>query len=343
LLFFLLAVAFLPLFTMLGLIRAAAVRLEGGMDAVELLANLTSAAESTFLVYVVLGLWLTLILARSQTRPLEQAAKALRRIRDGDLDVDLRSASADEIGRMEDGVHELAATLRDRERILRTFGRIVDPVVRDHLLSGRYDSGGETLEATIMFCDLRGFTAMSENREPAEVVATINQFFTLMTDEVRRHGGFVDKFIGDALLVVFGLFSKEPIEEGDEGGTATAGADAAVRAGLAMRKLVGESGRASRGAQAPRLEISVAIHTGRVVAGMIGSADRHEYTVIGDTVNVAARLERVCKERGGGIVASTTTWQRARRAGVTATVVVEDTAELAGRREPVGYVVLESA
>jgi class 3 adenylate cyclase len=65
--------------------------------------------------------------------------------------------------------------------------------------------------------------------------------------------------------------------------------------------------------------------------------------VIGDTDNVAARLERVCKERGGGIVASTTTWQRARRAGVTATVVVEDTAELAGRREPVGYVVLESA
>ena len=126
-------------------------------------------------------------------------------MRAGDLDQPVRVTAADEIGVLEEGVNAMAATLRERERILQTFGRVVEPVVRDRLLAGDLRADGEVRTVSILFCDLRGFTTFAERTPPRELVQTLNEFFTAMTAWARDCDGFVDKFIGDGVLVVFGL------------------------------------------------------------------------------------------------------------------------------------------
>src|SRR6185369_9386193 len=222
---FLVAVAFVPMFTMLGLIRAATVRIDAGRPALDVVTQLGHAGESVFGLYVALGLVLTVLLARTFTRPLAEVTAALRRVRAGTLDQPVRVTAADEIGVLEEGVNAMAATLRERERILQTFGRVVEPVVRDRLLAGDLRAEGEERTATVLFCDLRGFTTFAERTPPRELVQTLNEFFTAMTAWARSCGGFVDKFIGDGVLVVFGLF-----DDGDGG--PEPGAAAAIRCAL---------------------------------------------------------------------------------------------------------------
>ncbi|MFT4572191.1 MAG: adenylate cyclase [Hyphomicrobiaceae bacterium] len=324
------AVGFVPLFTMLGLIRAAAVRRAAGESAEELLAELTEAGEITFAVYVALGFVLTWVVARFLTQPLTASARAIRRVRRGDLDVQIQAESADEVGVLADGVNDLVESLRERERILVTFGRVVEPAVRDHLLSGRYGGGGELRRATVLFIDLRGFTALSEQANPAQVVETLNEFFTVVTAWVRECGGFVDKFIGDALLVVFGLFDSAANEDADSG--ALSAVQCVVGLGERLEEL--NRRRESRGDRP--LAVSVGVHTGEVVAGTIGSADRHEYTVIGDTVNVAARLQALSKDRGGGALVSEETYRPALAAGlVPGDETVVESVGLRGRAQVV--------
>jgi class 3 adenylate cyclase len=231
----------------------------------------------------------------------------------------------------------MVETLRDRERILQTFGRVVEPSVRDRLLAGDVGATGELRTASILFCDLRGFTAMAESAPPAEVVASLNEFFTVMTVWVRECGGFVDKFIGDAMLVVFGLFDDTSGATGDhETARANAGAAAAVACALGMHERVAglNAVRARRG-QAP-LAVSIGIHCGDILAGTIGAADRHEYTVIGDAVNVASRLQQLCKEEGRTMMVSDAVYTRARAAGCTAELASHEPVTLRGRREPIG-------
>src|SRR5262249_21532025 len=209
---FLVAVGFVPLFTLFGLVRAAVVRLHAGMPIDAVVPQLAEASAVSFGLFLLLGVALTVALARTFTEPLGALASALRRIRAGDLSAQVAVTAADEVGVLEDGVNALAGVLRDRERILRTFGRVVDPAVRDRLLAGELEQGGELRTATVLFSDLRDFTALAARTPAPEVVATLNEFFTAMTDGVRVCGGFVDKFIGDALLVVFGLFGPDDAE-----------------------------------------------------------------------------------------------------------------------------------
>ena len=329
LILFLLAVAFTPLFTLFGIVRAAAVHVAQGAAIDAVLPALSRASAVTFFVYVTLGLGLSLVLARTLTRPLGAMALALRRVRSGDLATGVQVTASDEVGVLEDGVNAMVAALREKEHILETFGRVVEPTVRDQLLSGELRLGGELRHASVLFCDLRGFTALAEQSPPAEVVATLNQFFSAMTNWVRACGGFVDKFIGDAILVVFGLF------ESDGNGGSADSAHAAMRCALGMRARLAEVNVVRRRLQQSPLSVAVSIHTGEVLAGRIGAADRHEYTVIGDTVNVAARLQQVCKERGAYLLVSETTYELARSRGLVADVTAGDSVSLRGRSEPV--------
>jgi adenylate cyclase len=324
------ALSFIPMFVMLGLVRAAKVRLELGLDPAEVLLNqLNESSQATFLVYVVIGGVLATLVTRSVTRSLEEAAAALRRVQGGDLDVQVRVDSADEIGVLEDGVNHMVAALRDRERILQSFGRVVEPGVRDRLLSGRVGQRGELRHATVMFCDLRGFTTYSESQGAEQAVATLNEFFTVTTAWVRECGGIVDKFIGDAVLVVFGLLD----EDCDQGGPSRAAA-AGLRCALGLEARLLELNGSRRREGKQELAVTVALHSGEVVAGVIGSADRHEYTVVGDPVNVCARLQQAAKDFGG-IVASAHTVELARAAGVEAPLRGSESVTLRGRREPV--------
>ena len=323
------ALSFIPMFVMLGLARAAEVRLARGLDPAELLHQLTKSSEATFVVYVVVGGVLATLVTRTVTRSLEEAAAALRRVQAGDLDVQVRVDSADEIGVLEDGVNHMVTALRDRERILQTFGRVVEPGVRDRLLGGQVDRRGELRHATVMFCDLRGFTTYSEAHGAEEAVATLNDFFTVATGWVRECGGIVDKFIGDAVLVVFGLLD----EDCDRGGPARAAA-AGMRCALGMDAKLAPLNAERNRAGKQQLAVTIALHSGEVVAGVIGSADRHEYTVVGDTVNVCARLQQAAKDFGG-IVASAHTVELAAAGGVDTPLRGTESVTLRGRREPV--------
>ncbi len=327
LLIFLVAVAFAPLFTMLGLIRAAVVRVDAGMPVADVIRTLSSASGTTFVLYIVLGIGLTMVLARTLTRPLAEMAAALARVQAGDLTAGVSVASNDELGALGDGVNALVHTLRDKQRILETFGRVVEPAVRDQLLSGELRLGGEVRTASVLFCDLRGFTALAESAPPSDVVATLNEFFTVMANWVRECGGFIDKFIGDALLVVFGLFESHP--DGPDG------AAAALRCALGIRDRLAALNTARSAAARRPLAVAVSVHTGEVLAGRIGAEDRHEYTVIGDTVNVAARLQQLCKERGYDVVVSESTYELACARGCAAVVTMRDSVSLRGRSEPV--------
>jgi adenylate cyclase len=330
LLLFLVAVAFIPMFTMLGLARTTLVRHAAGIDVETIVGTLAHGSLWVFGVYTALGVVLTLVLARTLTEPISEVAAALGRIRDGELDVDVGVESADELGRLQEGVNTMAAALRDRARILTAFGQVVEPAVRDRLLSGELHGTAQLRAASILFVDLRGFTAMAEHEAPTEVVRTLNEFFTTVATWVRECGGFVDKFIGDAALVVFGLFDDSPAADAH-------GAAAAVRCALGLRQRL-DGLNASRDSEGkPPLAVSMAVHSGEVLAGTIGATDRHEYTVIGDTVNVAARLQQVAKDSGAVIVVS----QAARDLAARARVVVGDglgeKVVLRGRREPVEY------
>jgi adenylate cyclase len=341
--FFLLltSLSFIPMFVMLGLTRAAEVRLTLGLtrtaeerlalglDPADLLRQLTEASQATFLVYVLVGGVIATLVTRTVTRSLEGAASALRRVQRGDLDVQVRVDSADEIGVLEDGVNHMVAALRDRERILQTFGRVVEPGVRDRLLGGQVGRAGELRHATVMFCDLRGFTTYSEANGAEEAVATLNDFFTVTTDWVRECGGIVDKFIGDAVLVVFGLLD----EDCDRGGPERAAA-AGLRCAMGLEGRLAGLNVTRRGEGKQDLAVTIALHSGEVVAGVIGSADRHEYTVVGDTVNVCARLQQAAKDYGG-VVASAHTVELARGGGVHAPVRRTDSITPRGRREAV--------
>jgi len=327
---FLAAVAFIPLFTMLGVVRTAVVRVATHVqDADAVVATTAHVSTMTFFLYIALGIALTLILARSLTRPLGEVAGALRRVQRGDLRVQLRVGSSDEVGVLEDGVNALVVALRDREHILQTFGHVVDPSVRDYLLAGGVERGGELRPATVLFCDLRSFTTMAERLAPEEVVRTLNEFFATMTTWVRQCGGFVDKFIGDAMLVVFGLFDTGNAER------PAAGAAAALRCALGMQDRLTELNRVRATTSRPPLETSIAVHAGEVVAGAVGAPDRHEFTVIGDTVNVAARLQGLCRDTGCSLLVSETAYELARRDGGAPPLVAREPVQLRGRLEPI--------
>ena len=275
----------------------------------------------TFAVYVAVGLVLTLLLARTFTGPLAEVTAVLRRIRAGALDRGVRVSASDEVGVVEDGVNALLAALREKERILGTFGRIVEPAVRDRLLAGEVQAGGDVRSASVLFCDLRGFTALAERSTPDELVATLNELFTVLTAWVRTCGGFVDKFLGDGLLVVFGLF-----DDGTDSGAAHA-----VRCARGMHERVAELNAKRMASGRPPLAVSIGIHSGPVVAGTIGAADRHEYTVVGDTVNVAARLQELCRDHHHGLLVSGATHELATRTGSCGDVVARYAIRLRGR------------
>ncbi len=330
LLVFLFAVAFIPMFTMLGLARTTEARFASGADIASVVALLAMGSMWVFVLYTVLGIVLTLVLARTLTEPITQVARALAPHRHGETELTGAVESADELGRLQEGVNNMTAALRDRARILSAFGRVVEPAIRDRLLSGELHGSGELRPASVLFVDLRGFTAMAERDPPGEVVATLNEFFTAVGAWVRDCGGFVDKYIGDAALVVFGLFDE------DEDGSARAAA-AAVRCATGICDRLEDLNRLRGSASKAPLAVTVAVHSGDVLAGTIGATDRHEYTVIGDTVNVAARLQQIAKDTGDGLVVSRVAIDLAALAGVHVGNGISEKIVLRGRLEPVEY------
>ena len=177
-----------------------------------------------------------------------------------------------------------------RDRVANLFGQHVSPAVVDKLLAAGRDPPSETRAVTVMFVDIRGFTALAQARSAQATVDLLNEFFAAMVAIVDRHGGIVNKFLGDGFLAIFGA----PIADAAAAAHAVAAARAMIEA-VAARNQTGA---------VPPLRIGIGLHAGDAVTGTVGSPQRKEYTVIGDTVNRAARLEQLTKETGAQILAS---------------------------------------
>jgi PAS domain S-box-containing protein len=180
-----------------------------------------------------------------------------------------------------------AELVRLNQRISDLFGRYVSGEVRDAILAGEGMLGGEEREVSVLFCDLRDFTAMSASTEPQALVAMLNRYFTCMVRAIRDHHGVVDKFIGDAIMAVFG--APWPDESH---------ALNAVAAARAMLRELETFNAEQRARGLPPFRLGVGIAAGKVVAGNLGSEQRMEYTVVGDTVNLASRIEALTKTLG---------------------------------------------
>jgi len=176
-----------------------------------------------------------------------------------------------------------------REQLMSLFSSYVDPAVAETIWSRRNELclGGEEHIATVMFTDIRGFTSLSAGKPPAQVLSWLNRYCAAMDEVIREHGGFLNKFIGDGLMIIFGL----PLSSGNPKQDATN----ALRCALAMVARVEKLNRDNSDATMPQLRIGAGIHTGSLMAGSIGSASRQEYSVIGETVNLASRLESLNK------------------------------------------------
>ncbi len=234
-------------------------------------------------VCLFLALHLSRILADALTRPVKEMMERVAQIERGDFQARVEVRSKDEIGDLGHAVNRMAGGLARREFVERTFRRYVDKQVAEKILSGS-DEGlrveGRRMRAVVLFSDIRGFTTMSEKMAPEQVVAFLNEYFQRMVGVIVRHGGVIDKFIGDAIMAVWGVPTPRPDA-----------ALCAVTAALGMREEMAKLNAEFESKGHPRIGVGIGINAGDVVAGSIGSSDRLEYTVIGDVVNTAQRGE----------------------------------------------------
>ena len=245
----------------------------------ELIRKETIAILVLSLFIILLGIFIAILLGIEFSRPISKLVLATQEIGKGNFHYRMDMIRKDEFGELATAFNYMAKELWNKLMIQKSFGRYVSPEVLDMISSHPEDSWlkGTRNEATILFTDVRGFTAYSETRKPEEVVEDLNEYFAIATQAILEQGGYVDKFIGDAVLGVFGV----PIPHSDH-------AERAVRATVAMQGELKK--RAPQGNNPLLSKIGIAINSGVVVTGTLGSEVKMEYTVIGDTVNMASRL-----------------------------------------------------
>jgi class 3 adenylate cyclase len=253
-----------------------------------------------FALGVVATFLLGILLSRRITRPITALVHAAQGVAAGNLDHVLPVTTRDEIGALTSSFNTMIGGLRERERMHDILGRFVSPTVARLVLSQPLDLSGETKLLSILFTDLRDFTVLAEREDPVLVIQGLNDYFRIVVEAADRYGGVVNKFGGDSVLVLFGLT--------DEHENPHASAEAAVRAALAIRRGLAELNARRTAASNVPLVVGVGINTGAVVAGLIGTERRMEYTAIGDAVNLSARVQTLNRKIGTDILISQATY-----------------------------------
>ena len=258
---------------------------------------------------------LTLLVTRSIMVPIRDVLDATERVRSGDLTTRVPVVSGDEMGELARSFNAMMTGLEERETLREAFGSYVAPDVADRVLEEGELLEGEEVEVSIVFVDIQDFTAYAENSSARETVAYLNDFFGLAVPVLTSHGGHANKFVGDGILGVFGAPERMPDH-----------ADRAVRAAC-------EIARATSDRYGDELCVGIGINSGPVSAGTVGGGGRLEFTVIGDPVNVAARVERATRRTGDTVLMTDAT--RCLLTDPTIEVEERGDLELKGKSEPV--------
>lgn len=249
------------------------------------IASITMQGILLAIATLIIGGLLTVIFTRQITHPLTELTEVVARMTEGDLSIRVTPRSRDEIGRLGKAFNEMVVGLQEREWLRDTFGRFVSSEVVDAIRSGQVRLQGEHRMVSVLFCDIREFTDFSERHTPQEVVAMLNEFLPLVVLAAQKNGGTVNKFGGDSTLVIYGA----PREMEDSAYRAVL---TAIDIRLELDKL---NSRLAQKGEAP-LRVGIGINTGVALAGAIGPNERQEYTVIGNAVNLAARIDGLNKQ-----------------------------------------------
>jgi len=274
----------------------------------QIIDQLRSSIFISSLIFMGVGIWLTILVSSNLKNPLQEIIRVLHGVRNGNFDDCVRVTSNDEIGYTGDVINEMNMGLKERDFIKDTFGKYVAKEVRDEILSRRVPLDGEKKDVTILFSDLRNFTPMVEGNDPKLVIRIMNSYFKEMAEAIQGHGGLVLQFIGDEIYAVFGAPIFDPEHPAK-----------AFLAGLEMRRRLVALNRVFEARGWPGLKQGIGIHSGEALAASMGSPDRLSYLLVGDTVNLASRLQSLTKDVGTEMILSAATYARLNESGVNTT------------------------
>ncbi|HET91635.1 MAG TPA: adenylate/guanylate cyclase domain-containing protein [Chloroflexi bacterium] len=269
----------------------------------------------------VVGVTLALQLVRSVLVPVQELERVIEAVANGDLEARVQPYTSDELAVLGQHFNTMAKRLAEQEQLKTAFGRYVSGTVRDGILNGQISLGGERREITIVFTDIRDFTAWCERTSPEDIIQTLNAYYENLVQILMDHGGTVTRYTGDGVLVLFGAPLNDPYH-----------ALHAVEAALKAQEILNNFNAIRHTVNAFELRTGFGIHTGTAVVGSIGYEARAEYTPIGDPANVASRIEDLNRELGTSILISRATYER-----IAAHITIGKTAEthVKGRVKPV--------
>ena len=299
----------LPLINIITGLVVAALSSDGGGGASLGLDVLIATA-----VAFTISFELTVLLSRSILRPIRDLERVMESVRGGDYEKLVPITTSDELGRLSIAFNQMVTGLAEREKLREAFGAYLDKDVAEYILAQGLTPEGREVDVSILFCDALDFTEFASQAEAPEVVARLNELFERIVPVIDRHGGHVDKFVGDGLLAVFG--APEPYADH---------ADRAVMAAVEMAAVVNQS-------DSGLLRIGIGVNSGPVVAGSIGGGGRLNFSVIGDAVNVAARVEEATRRLNADVLITAETQSRLSQ---TIEVAACGPQELKGKDEPV--------
>ncbi len=251
------------------------------------------------IIILIIATILIYFFSKTISDPINELAIATDYVEREDYSIRVIPKTKDEVGLLTYSFNKMVKGLEEREKMKDAFGRFVNKEIAEKAMRGEIKLGGEKKMCAVFFSDLRGFTAMSENMKPEEVVEYLNRYFTLMVDCVEKTHGIVDKFIGDAVMATWGSI-------------ASFGNDAenSINGALMMRKALIEFNQYNKAHNLPIAKFGCGINYGEVVSGQIGSEKKLEFTVIGDTVNLASRIESLNKPFATDILISQDTYNQ---------------------------------
>ena len=259
--------------------------------------NLQSFGVFVAVIGVAFALFSALLIGRSVAKPVDELRAAAQAVTQGKLDVHVPLQRADEFGALIGEFNHMVTELREKERLRQTFGAHVGRRAAEEILTRDPGLGGTEQEITVMFVDIRSFTARSAHLSPTKAVGLLNEFLRVMVDAVEgEHGGMINKFLGDGFMALFGI-----------GGSNRNHADEALAAACSIQRTLQQLNATRTACGEDQIQIGIGINTGPAIVGSIGSPERMEFTVIGNTVNVASRIEALNKTLGTNLLISKAT------------------------------------